>query len=38
MLGTYGMYLDIGRDDGDDYDGGESSHENYYESSTDTPL
>ena len=38
MLGTYVMYLDIGKDDGDDYDDGESSDENYYESSTDTPL
>ena len=27
MLGTYVMYLDIGRDDDDDYDDGECSNE-----------
>ena len=31
MLGTYVMYLDIGRGDYDDYDGEESSGEDYYE-------
>ena len=30
MFGTYIMYLDIGRDDEDDYDHGESSNEDYY--------
>ena len=30
MFGTYFMYLDIGRDDDDDYDDGESSNEDYY--------
>ena len=30
MFGTYVMYLDIGRDDEDDYDHGESSNEDYY--------
>ena len=30
MFGTYVMYLDIGRDDDDDYDDGESSNEDYY--------
>ena len=30
MFGTYAMYLDIGRDDDDDYDGGESSNKDYY--------
>ena len=37
MFGTYVMYLDIARDDGDDYDDGESSNEDYYKHSTDTP-
>ena len=32
------MYLDIGRDDADDYDDGEYSNEDYYESSTYTLL
>ena len=31
MLGTYVIYLDIGRGDYDDYDGEESSGEDYYE-------
>ena len=30
MFGTYVMYLDIGRDDHDDYGGGESWNEDYY--------
>ena len=30
MFGTYIMYLDIGKNDDDDYDGGESSNEDYY--------
>ena len=38
MLGTYVIYLDIRWDDYDDYDDGESSDEDYYEQSTDTPL
>ena len=39
MFGTYVMYLDIGReDDDDDCDDGESSNEDYYNQSTDTPL
>ena len=39
MFGTYVMYLDIGReDDDDDCDDGESSNEDYYKQSTDTPL
>ena len=29
MFGTYVMYLDIGRDDGHDYDG-ESTNKDYY--------
>ena len=29
MFGTYVMYLDIGRDDDDDYDDGESCNEDY---------
>ena len=37
MFGTYVMYLDIARDDDDDYDDGESSNEDYYKYSTDTP-
>ena len=28
---TFNMYLDIKRDDGDDYDDGESSDKDYYE-------
>ena len=28
---TFHMYLNIGRDDDDNYDGGESSDEDYYE-------
>ena len=28
---TFYMYLDIGRDDDDDYDDGESSNKDYYE-------
>ena len=32
------MYLDIGRDDGHNYDDGKSSNEDYYKQSTDTPL
>ena len=31
------MYLDIGRDDDDDYDDGEYSNEDYYKYSTDNP-
>ena len=31
MFGTYVIYLDIGRDDDDDYDDRESSNEDYYE-------
>ena len=31
LLGTYIIYLDIWRDDYDDYDDGESSDEDYYE-------
>ena len=39
MFGTYVMYLDIGREgDDDDCDDGESSNEDYYKQSTDTPL
>ena len=39
MFGTYVMYLDIGReDDDDDCDDGESSNEDYYKQSPDTPL
>ena len=30
MFGIYAMYLDIGRDDGDDYDDRESSNEDQY--------
>ena len=30
MFGIYVMYLDIRRDDDDDYDDGESSNEGYY--------
>ena len=30
MFRTYVMYLDIGRDDDDDYDDGESNNEDYY--------
>ena len=30
MFGIYVMYLDIRRDDEDDYDDGESSNEDYY--------
>ena len=30
MFGTYVMYLDIGREDEDGYDHGESSNEDYY--------
>ena len=30
MLGTCVMYLDIGRDDDNDYDDGESSNEDYH--------
>ena len=30
MLGTNVMYLDIGGDDDDDYDGESSSNEDYY--------
>ena len=30
MFGTYVMYLDIERDDDEDYDDGESSYEDYY--------
>ena len=30
MFGTYVMYLDIGRDDDDDYDDGKSINEDYY--------
>ena len=30
MFGTDVMYLDIGRDDGDGYDDGESSNGDYY--------
>ena len=32
------MYLDIGRDDDDDCNNGESRDEDYYKSFTDTPL
>ena len=30
MFGTYVMYLDIGRDDDDDYDDRESSNDDSY--------
>ena len=30
MLGTYVMYLDIGKDDDDYFDDGQSSSEDYY--------
>ena len=30
MFGTYVMYLDIGRDNDDDYDDRESSNKDYY--------
>ena len=30
MFGTYVMYLDIGRDNDNDYDNRESSNEDYY--------
>ena len=30
MLGTYVTYLDIRKDDDDDYDDGQSSNEDYY--------
>ena len=30
MFGIYVMYLDIGRDDDDDCENGESSNEDYY--------
>ena len=30
MFGIYVMYLDIRRDDDDDYDDGESSNKDYY--------
>ena len=30
MFGTYVMYLDIQRDDDDDYENRESSNEDYY--------
>ena len=30
MFGTYVMYLNIGRDNDDDYDDGESSNKDYY--------
>ena len=30
MFGTYVMYLDIGRDNDNHYDDGESSNEDYY--------
>ena len=30
MFGTYIMYLDIGRDDDNGYDDGESCNEDYY--------
>ena len=32
------MYPDIGRDDYDDYDDGESSDKDCYDQCTDTPL
>ena len=32
---TFHMYLDIGRDNGDDYDDGKSSDEDYYEQHND---
>ena len=34
MFGTYVMYLDIGKDDDDNYDDGESSKEDYDKQST----
>ena len=30
MFGIYVMHLDIGRDDDDDYENGESNNEDYY--------
>ena len=30
MFGTYVMYIDIGRDQDNDYDDGESSNGDYY--------
>ena len=30
MFGAYVMYLNIGRDNDDDYDDGESSNKDYY--------
>ena len=30
MFGTYVIYLNIGRDNDDDYDDGESSNKDYY--------
>ena len=30
MFGTYVMYLNIGKDDDNDYDDGESSNEDYH--------
>ena len=30
MFGIYAMYLDMGRDDDDDYDDREASNEDYY--------
>ena len=30
MFGTYVLYLNIGRDNDDDYDDGESSNKDYY--------
>ena len=37
-FGIYVMYLDIGRDDDDGYDDGESGNKDYYKYSTGTPL
>ena len=30
IFGTYVMYLDTGRDNGDNYDDGESNNEDFY--------
>ena len=38
VFGTYVMYLDIGRDNDDDYDDRESSNKDYSKQSTDAPL
>ena len=38
MFGTYVMYLDIGRDDDNDYDNVDCSNEDCYKESTNTHL